>query len=51
MSETWRPTASVAALRTRARMLSAARGFFAARGILEVETPALSAAGTTRSSR
>jgi lysyl-tRNA synthetase class 2 len=47
MSETWRPTASVAALRTRARMLSAARGFFAARGILEVETPALSAAGTT----
>jgi len=47
VNEAWRPTASLAALRTRARMLAAARDFFAGRGILEVETPALSAAGTT----
>ncbi len=48
MSEAaWRPTAGSAALRARARMLAAARNFFAERGVLEVETPALSAAGTT----
>ena len=47
MSDAWRPTATVAALRRRAAMLAAARTFFAARGVLEVETPALCAAGTT----
>ena len=37
----WRPTASLAALRHRASALKKAREFFAARGVLEVETPAL----------
>jgi lysyl-tRNA synthetase class 2 len=39
----WRPTASLAALQLRARMLAQVREFFASRGVLEVETPALSA--------
>ncbi|HEX4243766.1 MAG TPA: EF-P lysine aminoacylase EpmA [Steroidobacteraceae bacterium] len=43
----WRPTASMPALRRRAAMLAAARGFFAERGVLEVETPILSAAAVT----
>lgn len=37
----WRPTASWATLQQRARALAAIRTFFAARGLLEVETPAL----------
>ena len=32
----WRPTATLAALRTRAELLAGAREFFAARGVLEV---------------
>ena len=43
----WRPTAALPVLRHRARMLAAARAFFAARGVLEVETPALSAAAAS----
>jgi elongation factor P--(R)-beta-lysine ligase len=39
--------ASLATLRQRAAMLAAIRSFFAARGVLEVETPALSSAGVT----
>ena len=37
----WRPSASLATLRQRARLLASARDFFNSRGILEVETPAL----------
>jgi lysyl-tRNA synthetase class 2 len=39
--------ASFTTLRQRAAMLAALRAFFAARGVLEVETPTLSAAGVT----
>ena len=39
--------ASLATLRQRAAMAAAVRAFFAARGVLEVETPALSSAGAT----
>src|SRR5690606_12510093 len=46
MSE-WRPTGSLEALRLRARLYAAVRGFFAERGVLEVETPVMSAAGNT----
>jgi lysyl-tRNA synthetase class 2 len=43
VSETvsWRPTASLAALRFRAQALAVTRNFFRARQVLEVETPAL----------
>lgn len=43
----WRPTAELDALRRRARILTEIRTFFAVRGVLEVETPLLSSAGTT----
>lgn len=43
----WRPSASLAAARLRARMLADARAFFAEQSILEVETPALSAAAVS----
>lgn len=46
-SSSWRPTAGWAALRLRAELLAQIRAFFAARGVLEVETPALSAAAIT----
>jgi elongation factor P--(R)-beta-lysine ligase len=43
----WRPTAALRALQRRAAMLAAAREFFSSRGVLEVETPILSAAAVT----
>jgi elongation factor P--(R)-beta-lysine ligase len=47
MSDSWRPTASPDALRLRAALNARIRGFFAERGVLEVETPVLSRAGNT----
>jgi lysyl-tRNA synthetase class 2 len=46
-SSLWRPTAGLAALRLRADLCRALREFFHARGVLEVETPMLSAAANT----
>ena len=43
----WRPTATLDALRLRARLNALIRAFFAERGVLEVETPVLSRAGNT----
>jgi len=43
----WRPSASLSALRARARLLASVRVFFADRNVLEVETPALCQAGVT----
>jgi elongation factor P--(R)-beta-lysine ligase len=47
MSVAWRPTAAPDLLRLRARLNACIRGFFEARGVLEVETPMLSVAGNT----
>lgn len=45
--EDFRPTASRDALAARAKLLGLLRDFFAERGVLEVETPVLSAAGNS----
>lgn len=47
MTEAWQPSASIDALRLRARLNAAMRGFFDERGVTEVETPVLSRAGNT----
>ncbi|MFN0060871.1 MAG: EF-P lysine aminoacylase EpmA [Planctomycetota bacterium] len=44
-STDWRPSAGLAALQLRAALLAKLRAFFLARGVLEVETPVLCAAG------
>jgi elongation factor P--(R)-beta-lysine ligase len=43
----WQPTASLENLKLRAELLAKLRQFFAARGVMEVDTPALSQAGAT----
>lgn len=43
----WCPAAAVETMKLRARMLSRIRAFFSEQGVLEVETPLLSLAGTT----
>jgi lysyl-tRNA synthetase class 2 len=43
----WRPRATLATLRARARCLATIRSFFAEHGLLEVETPQLSIAAAT----
>lgn len=45
--EDWKPTASWEKLRLRARLLARIRAFFGTRGVVEVETPVLSAATVT----
>jgi lysyl-tRNA synthetase class 2 len=47
LTETWRPTAGLPALRLRAQLLWLTREFFRERGVLEVETPFAVARGVT----
>lgn len=47
MSQPWQPTASIKQLKQRAAVLSSIRGFFASKGVLEVDTPAMSQATVT----
>ena len=46
----WKPTATIEMLKTRARLLSKLRAFFAEKNIYEVQTPVLSQAGNTEPS-
>jgi lysyl-tRNA synthetase class 2 len=43
----WRPSATLQTLELRAHLMQRLRAFFAQRGVMEVETPLLSAAATT----
>jgi elongation factor P--(R)-beta-lysine ligase len=43
----WAPTAAIELLRARAAMLARIRAYFAAQGVLEVQTPVLSAAAVS----
>lgn len=43
----WRPSASLEVIKKRADLLQQVRAFFHARGVMEVETPIMSAAGNT----
>lgn len=45
--EPWRPSATPAALYARGHLLAETRRFFAARGVLEVQTPVLGSNGVT----
>lgn len=47
VSADWRPGCTLAALHLRAELLGRIRAFFAARAVLEVDTPALSRAAVT----
>ena len=47
MMSDWQPTASLEMLKTKARLLSRLRDFFAEKDILEVQTPVLSQSGNT----
>jgi lysyl-tRNA synthetase class 2 len=47
VTEDWRPTTTPAALTRRAQLMATTRAFFAARGVMEVETPAVCAAAAT----
>jgi len=46
MTESWRPSASLPTLKARAELLARIRTFFAARSVMEVDTPMLSAHAT-----
>ncbi len=47
MQMTWQPTADVAMLKQRAKLMAAIRQFFYQRDVLEVDTPAMSQASVT----